>query len=347
MRILAADVGGTKTLVSLYEGEPGAFREIAARRYDSRRFAGLSPIVADFLGEAARTLDAAAIGVAGPVIEDTCRATNLPWQLDARAIARDLGVGRVRLLNDFEAIALGVDELPDDALEVLQDRPAVAGAPKAILGAGTGLGEAILLPAPDGGLPRVLATEGGHTDFAPRDETEIALLRFLLRRHAHVSYERILSGPGIEALYEFVVAHGLAEERPEHARRLANAEDRAAEIGAAALSGSDPASVRAISMFASIYGAEAGNLALKTLPFGGVYVAGGIAAKLAPLLRSGELVRAFRDKGRMEPVLDRIRVSLVLEPRVGLLGARRVAAWLAGSVTSRRAGAPTRGAGDR
>ncbi len=328
MRIVAADVGGTKTLVSLYEGAPGSFREVRSRRYESGSFAGVAPIVRDFLGEAERTIEAAALGVAGPVIEDTCHATNLPWHLDARAIERELGIPRVRLLNDFEAVALGIGELPESALEVLQDRPIVAGAPAAILGAGTGLGEAILLPGADGALPRVLPTEGGHTDFAPRDETEIALLRFLLRRHAHVSYERIVSGPGIEALYDFVVAEGLAARDEAFAARLAEGQDRAALIGQAALEGTDAASARAVALFASIYGAEAGNLALKTLPFGGLFVAGGIATKLAAILRAGGFLRAFRDKGRMEPVLDRVRVSVVLEPRVGLLGARRAAAAL-------------------
>ncbi|MCZ7677966.1 MAG: glucokinase [Sandaracinaceae bacterium] len=177
-------------------------------------------------------------------------------------------------------------------------------------------------------MPRVLPTEGGHTDFAPRDETEIALLRFLLRRHAHVSYERIVSGPGIEALYDFVVAEGLAARDEAFAARLAEGQDRAALIGQAALEGTDAASARAVALFASIYGAEAGNLALKTLPFGGLFVAGGIATKLAAVLRTGGFLRAFRDKGRMEPVLDRVRVSVVLEPRVGLLGARRAAAAL-------------------
>lgn len=329
MRVVAADVGGTKTLIALYEGEPGgSFAEVALQRYESARFPGLIPIVRDFLGERASRLDAAAFGVAGPVVGDTCRATNLPWSLDAREVEEELGLPRVRLANDFECIALGIGELPEGAFEVLQDRPAEPSSHAIVLGAGTGLGEAILLPSASG-LPRVFATEGGHTDFAPRDETEIALLRFLLKHHERVSIERVLSGPGLEALYDFVVSTGLATPTAEHAARLASTRDRAALIGEAGIAGTDAACVRAVSLFVSIYGAEAGNFALKTLPFGGVYIAGGIAPKLIEAIRRGEFVRSFRAKGRMEAVLDRMRVSVVLDPTVGLIGARRLAVALA------------------
>ncbi len=332
MRVVAADVGGTKTLVALYEGEPGAFVEVANGRYESARFSGVAPILSAFLGDAVRTVDAAALGVAGPVVDDACQATNLPWHIDARAIERDLSIARVKLLNDFEALALGVAELPESAFVTLQDRPANPGAPAAIIGAGTGLGEAILLPAESGALPRVIATEGGHTDFAPRDDDEIALLRFLLARHARVSYERVLSGPGLAALYDFVVDAELAETSPAFAERYASTTlDGAALIGEAALSGSDAACVRAAHMFMSIYGAEAGNLALKTLPRGGLFVAGGIAPKLIELLKESAFLRSFRTKGRMETVLDTVPVRVVMDTSVGVLGPRRVAASLVAS----------------
>jgi glucokinase len=324
MRVVAADVGGTKTLVALYEGEPGAFAEVASRRYQSDAYEGLAPIVADFLGEGVRSVAAAAIGVAGPVIDDTCKTTNLPWQMDARRIEADLGIARVRLLNDFEAVALGLGELSASQLDVLQDRPVDPDSPSAVLGAGTGLGEAIIVPS-ERPLPRVIATEGGHCDFAPRDEVEIELLRFLLRRHKRVSYERVLSGRGLQALYDFVVESELAPTAGATRALLDAADDRAAVIGECALTRSDEACVRAASMFVSVYGAEAGNLALKTLPRGGLFVAGGIAPKLIEIIRAGEFMRAFLAKGRMGQVLDTIRVSVVLEQRVGLLGARRAA----------------------
>lgn len=332
MRVVAADVGGTKTLIALYEGEPGAFTEVARRRYESTDYEGVVPILRDFLGASESAVDAAALGVAGPVVNDTCRATNLPWHLDARRIERELGVARVRLLNDFEAVALGIGELPEQALDVLQDRPLEPGWQAAVLGAGTGLGEAILLPPIAGALPRVSPTEGGHADFAPRDETEIALLRFLMRRHGRVSIERVLSGRGLEAIYELLVAEGIATSAPDVAARIAGSDDRAAVIGQLGSAGADPACARAVSLFVSIYGSEAGNFALKTLPFGGLYVAGGIAPKLIEAIRGGEFLRAFRVKPPMEPVLDRIRVSVVLDPSVGLLGARRVALGLASAV---------------
>lgn len=327
MRVVAGDVGGTKTLVALYEGEPSSLVEIESRRYESARYAGIAPILRDFLGEATRTVQAACFGVAGPVVDDTCRATNLPWQLDARRLEQELGIARAHLINDFEAVALGIGELPDASFATLQDRPAAPHGVAAVLGAGTGLGQAILLPARDaGGLPTVMPTEGGHSDFAPRDETEIALLRYLLERHPRVSYERILSGSGLEALYHFVVASELAPTSDAFVARLAQAHDAAAAIGDAALTGEDPACTRAAELFASIYGAEAGNLALKTLPRAGLFVAGGIAPKLIDLIRSGPFVASFRAKSPMETVLDAIPIHVVLDARVGLFGARRVAA---------------------
>ena len=326
MRVVAADVGGTKTLVALYEGAPGALVERARRRYESAAFEGVEPILRDFLGDGLGEIDAAALGVAGPVTEDTCKTTNLPWELDARRIERALGVPRVRLLNDFEAVALGLSELGEGALEVLSDRSIDPSAPAVVLGAGTGLGEAILSPAGAGELPQIHPTEGGHTDFAPRDEDEIALLRFLMARHGRVSIERVLSGRGLEAIYEHLLAEGAPSTLEA---RLAAAEDRAAVIGEAGAAGTDPACARAVARFVSIYGSEAGNFALKTLPFGGLYVAGGIAPKLIEVIRNGAFMRAFRAKEPMEPVLDRIRVSVVLDPSVGLYGARRVAASLA------------------
>ncbi len=324
MRILAADVGGTKTIVSLFEGAPGGWRELATRTVVSAAYPGLAPILTELLEGHDGDVDAGAFGIAGPVADDHCEATNLPWIVDARALERDVPrLGRARLLNDFEAVALGLGVLGDDQLAVLQDRPARADQPAAVLGAGTGLGEAILLPG-DGAMPRVFPTEGGHTDFPPRDEWEIDLLRFLQARHGRVSVERVVSGPGLAAIYDFLVETGRGARVPE----VDDAPDRSAAIGLRGAEGADETCAIAVRRFLGLYGAEAGNLALKCLPFGGLYVAGGIAPKLLGAIREGDFMKSFLNKGRMEKVLDQLRVMVVTEPRVGLLGSRRAASAL-------------------
>jgi glucokinase len=321
MRILAADVGGTKTLLALYDrSEDGALQELRSERFPSADFRGIEPMAALFLG--GERVDRAGIGVAGPVVDDTCRATNLPWELDARRIEQAVGISRVCLLNDFAAVALGIDALGPDDLAVLQDGEVDPQGPLAVLGAGTGLGEAIVLR--DGPTPRVMSSEGGHTDFAARNEEEIALLRFLLRRHRRVSVERVVSGRGLHALYEFVVEQGLAPTTDDVRERV-RTEDPGSVIGDAALRRADAACEKAVSLFVSAYGAEAGNLALTILPTGGVYLAGGIAPRLLPLLREAAFMDAFRTKGRMSPLLERMHVAVIMNTRVGLLGALRAA----------------------
>lgn len=318
MRVLAGDIGGTKTLLALLERGPDGLRVLVRERYESARHPGLAPIVRDFLARPdLPAIDRAGFGVAGPVVDGRCRVTNLPWEIDAAALQAELGLRHVALVNDFAAVAYGVTELGAGDLEVLQAGARDPHGPVALIGAGTGLGEAVLVPTPTG--PRVLPSEGGHADLAPRDDTEIALLRFLLRRHHRVSYERIVSGPGLVTAYEFVIAEGLAPELADTRARMA-VEDRGAVIGARALAGDDPACVRAVDLFVGLYGAEAGNLALKILPTGGLYVAGGIAGKLLPKLRAGFLP-AFLDKGRMSPLLATLPVAVVTNPEVGLLGA--------------------------
>lgn len=326
MRVLSGDVGGTKTLLALYEGKDAAsLRETRRQRYENAGRDGLAPILADFVRRT-EPLDAAVVGVAGPVEEDVCTATNLPWVIDARKLAAQLSIPRTALINDFEAVALGIDELSEDSLVVLQDRRLDPKAPRAVLGAGTGLGEAIIVPTGQG-LPRVLATEGGHVDFAPRDDTEIDLLRFARERYARVCVERVVSGPGLALVYDHVVASGAAPPCPA-VRDADPGADRSALISEAALERGDPAARLALDRFVSLYGAEAGNLALKCLPFGGLYVAGGVAPKIIDALTTGGFIEAFRAKGRMKPLLDRVRVSVVMDPAVGLLGARRKAVAL-------------------
>ena len=319
MRLLAGDVGGTKTWLALYEGEPDTgFRELRNERLPSADYPGLEAAVRAFLG--ADEVERAAFGVAGPVVDNTCTATNLPWRIDGDAMAKRMGLATVRLINDFQAAALGIGELELSDVEVLQDAETDPSGPIAVIGAGTGLGEAIIVPDDDG--PRVLASEGGHVDFAPRNDVEIALLQFLLRRHDRVSVERVVSGRGLHAIYDFVVSEGLAETSDIIRQRVAD-EDPGAVIGTAALERSDDACVRAVELFVSAYGAEAGNLALKVLPTGGLYVAGGIAPRLLEKLKEPLFLSAFRRKGRMSALLDNMRVAVVTNPKVGLLGARR------------------------
>ena len=328
-RVLAGDVGGTKTVLSLCERRESGWREVATTTFPSASHAGLEAPALAFLREAGGApIDAAAFGVAGPVKDGRVHTTNLPWVVDARALASTLAAApadppRVAVVNDFEATARGLLELEAHEVVVLQEGALEPTAPVAVLGAGTGLGAALLVPTRPGA--RVLPTEGGHTDFAPRDELEDGLLRFLRRQFPdHVSYERVLSGSGLAALHAYIVESGLAPTLPTTLARL-EAEDPGAVIGELGASGADPACARAVAMFASIYGAEAGNLALKTLPRGGLFVSGGIAPKLLDVLRRGAFLESFLAKGRMRPVLETIRVAVVVEPRVALYGARALA----------------------
>lgn len=328
MRVLAADVGGTKILFSLQDvDDEGFHREVRHRRYASRDFATFSDAIRAFLGADLASVTHAGIGVAGPVTigEDggeSARTTNLPWHIDAKALEKSLGLERVRLINDFRAIALGIPHLSPEDLVVLQAGVVEPSGPIAILGAGTGLGEAIVLPV--AGQWRVIDSEGGHCDFAPRNELEIALLRFMLERHARVSVERVVSGPALLTLYRFILHQGLAVARADTEARMTS-EDPSAVIGERAVAGDDDACVRTVELFVSLYGAEAGNLALKVLPKGGLYIAGGVAVHLLPKLRNGGFLAAFNDKGRISPLLEATRVSVVMNTRVGLIGALHAA----------------------
>ena len=324
MRVLTGDIGGTKTALAVYEVGDGPPRQLLGVRYPSGSAPGLWPLLEGFLaaaGELREGLAAAAFAVAGPVHDGRCRTTNLPWALDANELSAQLCV-TVGLLNDFHGVALGVTALAPEQVEWLQVGERDPEGVVAVLGAGTGLGEAILVPTPTG--PRVIASEGGHADLAPRDELEIDLLRFLLARHGRVSYERVLSGRGLAALYEFLVAREPAAEHSSTRARMTT-EDPAAVVSSLGVSGEDPLCARAVDLFTGLYGAEAGNLALKTLPSGGVYLAGGVGLHLLPRLRSG-FMPGFLAKGRMSPVLARLPVGVVLDPEVGLRGAALAAA---------------------
>lgn len=316
MTVLAGDIGGTKTLLGLGQADGTGVRWLRKARFASAQYAGLEDMLAEFLRPGERPT-AACLAVAGP-IEYTpggarAQVTNLPWTIDASALGTTLSAP-VRLINDFEGVAHGIAHLPAQDLTIVQvgrpEHPAV----RAVLGAGTGLGMAIMVPA--GPTWQVLASEGGHTDFAPQGALQEDFARWLRARERldHLSCERVLSGPGIEALHAYLSSAPSALGAPE--------------VSAAATQG-NPHARLALEEFTRIYGAQAGNLALMTLPYGGLYLAGGIAPAHAALLTGGLFMQAFLAKGRFRALLERIPVRIVMDPQVGLLGAAALAAGAA------------------
>jgi glucokinase len=331
LRVLAGDIGATKSLIAIFEAEnertdtstahrrPVVLRE---KRYASASHSGLEEIVADFLGaDESRSVDAAVFGIAGPIVEGKSRAVNLAWQVDQGRLAGVIQAP-TRLINDFEAVGYGLVHLAPADLVALQAVTPMPQGPIALIGAGTGLGEGYLTWC-DGGY-RVHPSEGGHSDFAPRTAEQCALFEHLRTTYGHVSYERILSGSGFMAIYGFVVSDGTVES-PAVRAEIDKAVDPAPVITRHALSGTDMACARTLDLFVSIYGAEAGNLALKLMPVGGLFVAGGIAPRIIDRMRDKTFVSSFRDKGRHAGVLDRIPIHVVMNPRVGLIGAAAVA----------------------
>lgn len=326
MRVLAGDVGGTKVLLQVAEADGRTARVQAEARYESADYPDLLPLVEEFLRHTrAHDLHAACFGIAGPVRPtpdgQAADVTNLPWRIDSAALMRGLGIPRVRLINDFQAVGYGIAALVPEDFATLQAGQRQPRAPCALIGAGTGLGEGLLIWA--NGYYEAVATEGGHADFAPIDETQVELLGYLRARFGRVSYERILSGPGLVNVYEFFLARGLPGTPA-----LLEAEDPPAAITRAALMGEDRAALDTLRLFVRVYGAQSGNLALTCLATGGVYVAGGIAPKILSALRTGEFVRAFGDKGRMSALLATIPIDVILNPRVGLIGAALAASRL-------------------
>lgn len=323
--LLAGDVGGTKTILAQYEKSTDGLERVRERIFPSADYASLDEIVAEFLSDQSVPLEAACFGVAGPVLDGRSRITNLPWVIDERSLAVTAGLGRVKLLNDLQAMALGLLRLgPEEWLDLNPDAEPAAGN-RAVLAAGTGLGEAILYW--DGMNYHPLATEGGHTDFAPSDALEDGLLVHLREKlGGHVSYERILSGPGIANVYDYLRTIGHAPESQEFAALLAKTDDPAREISRHALENNDPLARETLRLFARIYGAEAGNLVLKCLARGGVLIGGGIAPKILPALTDGSFMEGFCAKGRFVGFMRTIPVKIALNPSTGLLGAADYAA---------------------
>ncbi len=318
--ILAGDVGGTKTILALFESEGDGLKCVKKEQFPSAQYQTFTELLTSFLADAKDIqITAACIGVAGIVVDGRCETTNLPWVLSSKDIGERVNSQHVWLLNDLEATAWGLLDLPEHNFVELNPDAQQQQGNIAVVAAGTGLGEAII--AWDGTTHHVLASEGGHADFAPTSEQEIALLKHLLLTHPeHVSWERLISGEGLINIYQFLKHVNLAETNPETEQQMVE-RDPAAVIGEAGVAGNDALCVEALTLFCRLYGAESGNMALKCLPYGGVYLAGGIGAKILPVLQQGEFMRGFLAKGRCRAMLQKIPVKVCTNPEVALLGA--------------------------
>jgi glucokinase len=350
--IIAGDIGGTKTHLALFDWRKERVDPIRLESFHSADYTSLEDMLAEFLvpakpptpidefttekSDAAEPepgrpeeeppkIDAACFGIAGPVIQNHSQTTNLPWVVDGATLAKHFDIPRVKLLNDLEAMAHGILLLRPDEVDILN-----AGTPPphnqalALIAAGTGLGESILFW--NGSRYQPMQSEGGHADFAPNDDNEIELLRHLRSNYLHVSYERVLSGPGLHAIYDYI--RDSKKNEPTWLSEQIKAGDPAAVIAEAGLKGQADIAKQALDLFASIYGAEAGNLALKAMTLNGVYLGGGIAPKLIAKLKDGTFMKAFTNKGRYKRLMSSIPVKVVMNQQTALLGAASVAAAL-------------------
>lgn len=333
MFLLAGDIGGTKTILRLVEVievtlTEKTFKTVREAQYISASFPDLVPMVQEFLAQDKYIKpQLACFAIAGPVVNNTCNLTNLNWVLDTYRLQLELGIPKISLLNDFAANSFGILGLKDFDVHTLQAGEEREDSPIAVIGAGTGLGEAFLVP--QGKKYQIFASEGGHADFAPRNDLETELLKYLRKRLniEHVSVERVVSGQGIASIYQFLRDTGFESESPEIAERIKLWEqeskktiDPAAIISQAAFKQSDRLCEKTMEIFVKAYGAETGNLALKLLSYGGIYIAGGIAAKILPLMQDGKFLSTFKDKGRVSTLIKEIPVHIVLNPQVGLVG---------------------------
>ena len=319
-QLLYGDIGGTKTILQLAEIAEGGIRERRTQRYDSAAFATFSDILQDFLGQATtQPPPAACFAVAGPIAAQQATLTNLPWQISSANIAQEFSIAAVKLINDFEAVALAIENLPSSDLITLQSGQPHAHAMRVVLGAGTGMGVAWLTPVNN----RYVAwpTEAGHIDFAPVTALQTSLLEWLQQRFGHVSVERLLSGSGLTNIFKFLQTQAATSGLPV----IALEEDSGAVVTALAQAQQHPIAIQALELFAAIYGAYAGNLALAGLCRDGVYIAGGIAPKIIDTLSAGGFMHAFHAKGRFSALMQEIPVHIVTNPAIGLLGARQEA----------------------
>jgi glucokinase len=317
--ILAGDIGGTKTVLAiLTRDSSGSLTCLQEQTFSSQQFPEFDDILDAFLPTDI-TINVACLGVAGPVVNQRCQTTNLPWLLDASMLKTKLGTSRVKLLNDLEAMALGMLYLPDHDLIELNPNAVTQIGNKAVIAAGTGLGEAILYW--DGNKHQPMATEGGHSDFAAQNAQQDQLLSYMRSIFPdHVSCERLISGIGFSHLYDFLCDQGFAPpcpDVPDSNRGI----DRNSVISRLGVTGGDRLCVEVVRLFVELYGAETGNLALKSFATGGVYIGGGIAPKILSALQNGQFIQSFKAKGRFFNLLDTISVKLSLNPRTPLLGA--------------------------
>ena len=316
--ILAGDVGGTKVHLALYDFVDGKLEFSRDERFPAKNYAGLEEIVKEFLGAAKVT--AACFGVPGPVRDGRLRLTNLPWTLDSRELSVSLSINHVFLINDLEANGYGVAELAPDQIYTLSEGDPSQLGNRALIAAGTGLGEGLLIWNGRSHTPH--PSEGGHKDYAPRNEDEIDLLRFLKQKYnGRISFERVISGMGMTGIYEFLREVRGVEEPAWLAEKIAEAHDANAVITEMALAGKSEICEKTLDMFVSAYGAEAGNLALKILSVGGLYIGGGIAPRILEKLKDGTFMKAFTDKGRLSQLLINMPVRVILESRAAVLGA--------------------------
>ena len=318
--LLAGDVGGTKTVLGIFAEEHRHLVLVREARFATLQFSSLESICAEFLAAASDCeIAAACFGVPGPVIGGTATPSNIHWGISDKSLSSALGGVPVTLINDLGATAQGVIHLPESDSVVINPGASLLYGNVAVIAAGTGLGEAALLAA-KGGRYQLISSEGGHSSFAPVGDQQIELLRFLERQFGHVSWERVLSGPGQVNIYRFLRSRSSVPE-PQWLGAALAAGDAAQVISEAGLRGRDSVCAHAVEMFCAMYGAEAGNLALKVLALGGVFLCGGIAPKILRVLQDGEFARGFTGKGRLAAMLKQIEVRVITSPDVALLGA--------------------------
>jgi glucokinase len=327
--ILAGDIGGTNTRLALFDGSADNLKPRDIEVFPSPQFSGPAEIVRKYLSKVDQKVQAAAFGLPGAVVDGRVQTTNLPWIVDSRHLAEELGLERVELINDLFANAHGIALLQESDLVVLNPGTPSPTGNRVLISAGTGLGEAGLI-AQDGGGFRPFPSEGGHCDFGPVNELQVELLRYLLGRFEHVSYERVLSGPGLHNIYDFLRDTKRAEEPGWLADEIKGG-DPSAAIAKAALAESAQIAVQALNIFVAIYGAEAGNLTLKVVATAGTFIGGGIAPKIVSKLKNSTFMDAFTAKGRFKTLLSQVPVRVITNDKTALFGAGRVAALTAAS----------------
>lgn len=330
MAILAGDIGGTKTLLQLSEPTADGFEILYEKRYPSADFSEFSPMAEAFVEEALKHTNqqakGACFGIAGPVNGRIGVTTNLPWKLDADALESKLGIPHVRLINDFQSVGYGIEALKPADIVVLQEGTEVTHGTRIVIGAGTGLGQGFLVWQED--HYEVVASEGGHADFAPTNDLEIELLKFLRQEYRWPTWERVASGRGLVNIFNFLVSYR-AQAISDALKQALSEGDHAAAVSRFGLANEDAIAAEALHMFVKIYGSQTGNLALTALASGGVYVAGGVAPKILPKMKDGTFIQAFLDKyDRMQPLLKAMPVRLVINEHVGLLGSAVAASRL-------------------